>query len=74
MTFSGGLDGKESACNVEDLGSIPGWGRSPRDGHGNPDFLPGEFHGERSLEGYSPWGRKESETTKVINTFTHHHT
>ena len=29
-----------------------------------PVFLPGEFHGQRSLTGYSPWGHKESETTK----------
>ena len=28
--------GKESACNAGDLGSIPGWGRSPGGGHGNP--------------------------------------
>ena len=27
-------------------------------------FLPGESHGQRSLEGYSPWARKESDTTK----------
>ena len=27
-----------------------------------PVFLPGEFHGQRSLAGYSPWGRKESDT------------
>ena len=27
-------------------------------------FLPGEFHGQRSLVGYSPWGHKESDTTK----------
>ena len=32
-------------------------------------FLPGEFHGQRSLEGCSPWGWKESETT-VTNIFT----
>ena len=36
MGFSGGLDGKESAHNAEDLGSIPGLGRSPGGGHGNP--------------------------------------
>ena len=36
MSFSGGSDSKESACNVEDLGSIPGWGRSPGGGHDNP--------------------------------------
>ena len=33
-----------------------------------PVFLPGEFHGQRSLVGYSPWGRKESDTTGVTNT------
>ena len=27
-------------------------------------YLPGEFHGQRSLAGYSPWGRKESDTTE----------
>ena len=43
--FSGSSAGKESACNVGDLGSIPGLGRSPAGGHGNPGFLPGE----------SPW-------------------
>ena len=30
-----------------------------------PVFLPGEFHGQRSLAGYRPWGRKESDTTEV---------
>ena len=34
--FPGGSDGKESACNVGDLSSIPGFGRSPEGGHGNP--------------------------------------
>ena len=31
-------------------------------------FLPGEFHGQRSLEGYSPWGRKELDTIDQLNT------
>ena len=35
MGFPGGLDGKESACSVGDLGSIPRLGRSPGGGHGN---------------------------------------
>ena len=35
MGFPGGLDSEESACNVEDLGSIPGLGRSPREGNGS---------------------------------------
>ena len=32
----GGLEGKASACNAGDLASIPGWGRSPEEGNGNP--------------------------------------
>ena len=34
--FPGGLDGKESVCNVGDVGLIAGLGRSPEGGHGNP--------------------------------------
>ena len=34
--FPGGSDGKASACNARDLGSIPGSGRSPGEGNGNP--------------------------------------
>ena len=36
MGFPGGSDSKASACNVGDLGSIPGLGRSPGEGNGNP--------------------------------------
>ena len=36
MGFPGGLEGKESTCNVGDLCLIPGLGRSPRGGYGNP--------------------------------------
>ena len=36
MGFPGGLDGKASACNAGDPGSIPGWGRSPGEGNGDP--------------------------------------
>ena len=56
-----GSAGKESACNVEDLGSIPGLGRSPGEKHGNPlqySCLE-KSHGQRSLGGYILWGRKE---------------
>ena len=35
MGFPGGSDSKDSACNAGDLGSIPGLGRSPGEGHGN---------------------------------------
>ena len=49
--FPGGSDSKESACNAGDQGSIPGLGRSPGEGNGNPFqyFLTGEFQGEWSL-------------------------
>ena len=59
-TFLGGSGGKESACNVEDLDSIPGLGRSPGGGHGNlAQYSCLENpHGQRSLAGYSPWGHK----------------
>ena len=33
-----------------------------------PVFLPGEFHGQGSLADYSPWGRKESDTTEQLST------
>ena len=36
-------------------------------------FLPGKFHGERSLVGYSGWGRKESDTTEHLSTHIHIH-
>ena len=36
-----------------------------------PVFLPGKFHGQGSLEGYSPWGHKELDTTEQLNTNTH---
>ena len=35
-----------------------------------PVFLPGKFHGQRSLVGYNPWGRRESDTTKLLQTTT----
>ena len=35
-----------------------------------PVFLPGKFHGQRSLAGYSPWGRKESYMTDQLSTHT----
>ena len=72
LGFPGGSDGEESACSVEDLGSIPGSGRSPGEGNGNPlqcVFLPGKSHGQRSLAGYSPWDHKESDTLSDF-TFT----
>ena len=55
-----------SAGDVRGAGSIPGSGRSPGGGQPTPAFLPGEFHGQRSLVGNSPWGHKESATTEQL--------
>ena len=61
MGFPGGSDGKESACSVGDLSSIPELGRFPgeRERLPTPVFWPGEFHGL-----YSPRGCKESDMTE----------
>ena len=73
MDFPGGSEVKMSAWNAGDQGLIPGSGRSPGDGNGNPlqFLLPGESHGGRSLVGYSPWGRKESDTTEQLHFHFH---
>ena len=70
LGFLAGSDGKESAQNVGDPGSNPGSGRRRREWLTTPVFLPGEFHGQRSLVGYSPWGRRVGHDW-VTNTFTH---
>ena len=67
--FPDGSDCKESGCNsggTGDVGLTSGSGRSPGEGHGYPPqlFLPGEFHGQRSLAGYSPWGHTYLDTTE----------
>ena len=53
-----------SAYNVGDLGLIPGLGKSPGEGNGNPLK---KSHGWRSLVGYSAWGRKESDMTERLH-------
>ena len=65
--FPGGTIVKNPLANAADareVGSIPGLGRFPGGRNGNPlqDSCLG-VHGQRSLAGYSPWGRKESNTT-----------
>ena len=66
MGFPVGLHSEESTCNAGDLGLIPGLGRSPGGGQGNPlqDSCLENSHGQRSLVGYSPWGHKESDMTR----------
>ena len=59
-----------NAGDLRDSGSIPGLGRSPREGHGNSlqySCLENP-HGQKSLLGYSAYGRKESDTTEQLNT------
>ena len=56
LGFPGNSDSKESTCNAGDLGMIPGLGRSPGGGHGNPlqySCLENPY-GQRSLVAYSP--------------------
>ena len=56
-----------SAGDIRDMGWIPGLGRSPGGGHGNPlqySCLQNP-HGQTSLAGYSPWGCRESDMTEV---------
>ena len=55
MDFPGGSAGKESACNVGDLGSIPGLGRSPGEGKGYPLQYSGLKH---SMDGIVHGGTK----------------
>ena len=72
MGFPGGSNGKGSACNAGDLGSIPGLGRSLGEGNGNLTIfqLSGKSHGRRSLAGYSLWGRKELDTTEQLQSLS----
>ena len=66
MGFPRGSDGKESTLNAGDLGSIPGLGRSPGRGHGNPlQYSCLENPMDRGLVGYSPQDCKESDTTEA---------
>ena len=70
--FPGGSVVKDLPVNAGDTrvaGWIPGSGRSPAAGNGNPlqySCLENP-HGQRSLVGYSPWGHKESDTTEQLS-------
>ena len=63
LGFPGGSDGKASAYNAGDLGSIPGSGRSPGEENGNPLQMENPIYGG-ALIGYSPRGCKKSDTTE----------
>ena len=69
IIFPVGSDGKASAYNAGDLGSIPESGRSPGEGNGNSlqySCLANPMDGGTWL-GYSPWGREESDTTERLH-------
>ena len=66
LGFPGSSAGKESTCNAGDPVLIPGLGRSPGGGHGNPlqySCLENP-HGLRSLADYSTWGHKKADTSE----------
>ena len=68
LALPGGSDGKEYAQNAGDLGSTHGSGRYPREGNGyTPVYLCGEFHGQKSLKGYTEkWDHKDSDMTEQL--------
>ena len=65
--FPCGSAGKESACNVRDLGSIPGLGRSPGEGNGYPL----QYSGLENSMDHRPCGDKESDTTEQFSLSLH---
>ena len=70
LGFPGGSNGKESTCNVGDLGSMPALGRYPGGGHSNllQCISLENPHRQKSLAGYSPQGCKELDTTERLST------
>ena len=77
LGIPGGASGKEPACQCRKCkrhGFDPWIRKIPwkKAWQSTPVFLPGEFHGQRSLVGYSPQSRKESDTTEQL-TFPHIH-
>ena len=67
--LSGGASGKEPACQCRRREKLKfdSWVRS-REWQPTPVFLLGKFHGQRSLVGYSPGDRQESDTTEQVST------
>ena len=73
LSFSGGSDNKEPACNAGDPSLIPKLGRPPGEGNGYPlQYSCLENCMDRGAgPGYSPWGRKESDTTEQLISESH---
>ena len=69
--FPGGSDGKASACNAGDPGSIPGLGRSPGEGNGtHSSILAWEIPWTEEPGGLPYMRSQESDTTEQLHTFT----
>ena len=70
LGFPGGSDGKETACNEGDLGSIPKLGKATGGGHGNPlqYSCPENPHGQRGAWRATVHGAAESNTTEWLST------
>ena len=70
-SFPGGSHSKESTYNAGDPVQSLSW-KEPLEEKWlrTPVFLPGESHGQMSLAGYSPQGRKDSDTTQRLTLFT----
>ena len=68
--FPSGAVVKNPPANTRDTDLITGSERFPwrRKWQPTPVFLPGKFHGQRNLAGYSPWGCKELNTTEHAHT------
>ena len=63
--FLSSAGGKDATCHCRRIGFDPWVGKIPwrREWQTSPLFLPGQFHGQRSLVGYNPWAHKD--TTEV---------
>ena len=72
MDFPSGSVGKESTCNVGDLGSIHGLGRAPEEGNGytHSSILAWRIPWTEEPGGLQSIGRKESDTTERLSLFT----
>ena len=68
LNFPGGSGSKVSICKA--VNRFNPWVRKihwRRKWQPTPVFLPGKFHGQKSLAGYSPWGHKESDATEQLS-------
>ena len=68
LGFPGDSDGKRIHLQGRRPGFNPWVGKIPwgREWLPTPVFLPGESHGQRTLEGHSPWDNKETDTTEQL--------